>query len=769
MPEILWRKKGSELVGIEYEPLFPYFADLRSQNAFRTVTGGHVTTEDGTGIVHTAPGFGEEDHAVLKGSGVPTICPIDAECRFTPEVADYAGLFVKDADKRIIERLKAEGKLARREQVLHSYPHCWRCDHPLIYRAIGSWFVKIDPVKPKMLAANAKIRWVPEHIKNGRFGKWLEGARDWAISRSRYWGNPLPIWKCPDCGKAVCVGSRDELQELSGQRPDDLHKHFVDAIAVPCACGGTMRRIPEVLDCWFESGSMPYAQVHYPVENKKRFEEHFPADFISESLDQTRGWFYSLTVLAAALFDKPAFQNCIVSGMVLAADGKKMSKSLRNYTDPSEVIVRYGADALRLYLLTSPVMRADDLCFSDDGVKDVLKGVLIPLWNAYSFFVTYANIDGASPSEAPFRADNPLDRWILSVLEATVERAGAAMEAYELGGAIAPLTDFVDTLNNWYIRRSRRRFWKSSSDSDKAQAYSTLYRVLMRVARLAAPFIPFATEAIFRNLRGEGAAESVHLEAYPAYDASLRDVELERRMDAARKAVSMGRSLRLQFNVKTRQPLRSMAIVTRDAEERRVLAEMADMVREELNVKEVSFREDEAELVEYRAKANFRTLGKELGKDMKEAAALIEKLGQAEVARIVDGGTLPLSVAGKTVELDATKVEVSRVEKENLRVINEGSLTIGLDTEVTEELREEGDARDLVRGVQNLRKESGLEVSDRIILSVHGCGRYRKAFDSFRAFIADETLAKEIRWEEAPGAALVEGDEEAWKVSVRKA
>jgi len=783
-PEVLWRKKGSELVGIEYEPLFPYFASLRDQNAFRTVSGGHVTTEDGTGIVHTAPGFGEDDHEVMKGTGVPTICPIDAECKFTSEVLDYVGVFVKDADKPIMERLKAEGKLVRREQILHSYPHCWRCDHPLIYRAIGSWFVRIEPVKPKMLAANAQIKWVPDHIKTGRFGKWLEGARDWAISRSRYWGNPLPIWKCPDCGKTVCVGSRDELQKLSGKRPDDLHKHFVDEITIPCSCGATMRRIPEVLDCWFESGSMPYAQVHYPIENKKHFEEHFPADFISESLDQTRGWFYSLTVLAAALFDKPAFQNCIVSGMVLAADGKKMSKSLRNYTDPTEVIDRYGADALRLYLLNSPVLRADDLCFTDDGVKDVLKSVLIPLWSSYGFYVSYASIDGfdaarvASVDVAAQPPLNPLDRWILSVCEGLVKGVTDALEGYEMQDAIAPIVDFIDALNNWYIRRSRRRFWRPAEagrDSDKAEAYATLRRVLVRLATVAAPFAPFISEEIWRNLRAEGEAESIHLLDWPAYESGLRDEELERKMASVRHAVSMGRALRVQNDVKIRQPLASVHIVTRDDRERATLMEMEEILRDELNVKRVAFREDEEELVEYSAKANFRVLGKELGKDMKAAAEKIERFSAREIASLLDGAVLELEVAGRAVEITKDKVDIRRSEREGLKVLNEGSLTLALDTEITLELLDEGYVRDLVRGVQNLRKEAGLAVTDRIKLHVAGDPALKKALDAFADFVRSETLAASLSWADGPGVpggagafSDIEAGDKVWRASVSK-
>ncbi len=769
LPEILWRKKGSELAGIEYEPLFPYFAELAAQNAFRTYMGGHVTTEDGTGIVHTAPGFGEEDHAVLKGTGVPTVCPIDAECKFTSEVSDYAGRFVKDCDKDIMDRLKAEGKLAKREQILHAYPHCWRCDHPLIYRAVGSWFVKIDPIKPKFVATNQKIHWEPEHIKNGRFGKWLDGARDWAISRSRYWGNPLPIWKCPDCGKTVCVGSRAELEKLSGARLTDLHKHFVDEVTMPCSCGSTMSRIPDVLDCWFESGSMPYAQVHYPFENKEHFEGHFPADFISESLDQTRGWFYSLTVLAAALFDRPAFQNCIVSGMVLAADGKKMSKSQRNYTDPMEAINKFGADALRLYLMSSPVLRADDLCFTDDGVRDIVKSILLPLWSAYGFFVTYANIDGVEPGEAPLAATNPMDRWILSRCETMVRAVGAGLEGYDMQAAIVPMLDFIDALNNWYIRRSRRRFWRSENDGDKIEAYATLYRVLRRLSLCMAPVTPFITETMWANLRGEGAPESVHLAAYPEYDGRYRDEDPEWKMETVRKAVTMGRSLRYQHELKIRQPLAAVHLVTKDARERAVLLEMEDIIRDELNVKEVIFREDEEELVEYQAKANFRALGKELGKDMKQGAAVVEALSPKQIAGLLAGSALVIEIAGRDVELTLDKVEVRRQEKAGLRVVNEGTLTVALDAQITRALLDEGNARDLVRGVQTLRKDSGLAVTDRIRLTVFGSDDLRRAFDAFGDFVSGETLAVELRWAAVAGQLDIEAGDDSWKAALEKA
>jgi isoleucyl-tRNA synthetase len=765
---VLLRATGAHLIGIEYEPLFPYFKDAAEQNAFCTYPGDFVTTDDGTGVVHTAPGFGEDDQRVLKGTGIPVICPVDAECRFTDEVPDYAGLFVKDADKPIMERLKNEGKLVKRDQILHAYPHCWRCGSPLIYRAVASWFVNVTKIKQDMLDANYQIHWVPEHIKAGRFGKWLEGARDWAISRNRYWGNPLPIWRCAECGKVLCMGSRAELKEYSGQEPQDLHKQFVDAITFPCGCGGMMRRVPEVLDCWFESGAMPYAQNHYPFENKSFFEKHFPADFINEGLDQTRGWFYTLTVLAAALFRKPAFRNCIVSGLVLAADGKKMSKSLNNYSDPMEVVNTFGADALRLFLIHSAVVKADDLRFSDEGVKDVMKSILLPLWNAYSFFVTYANIDEVSPQSAPVNPSNPLDKWILSTVETMVAQVSAALDAYDLSRAVDPIVDFIDLLNNWYIRRSRRRFWRSENDSDKLEGYGTLYDVLKTLITVAAPFMPFMTDAIWSNLRSDDDPDSIHLASYPRPREERRDERLEYKMTVTKHAVSMGRALRSTHNVKVRQPLKTVELVTRDGEEKKVLLEMEDIIREELNVKQVIFQDNEEDLVEYEVKANFRVLGKELGKDMKAAAERIAALKHNEIQGLLDGAVLSIDVEGRSVDITAAKLDIRRIEKANLKVLNEGTLTIGLDTEITAELSLEGDVRDLIRGVQTLRKESGFAVTDRITLHLFGSERLKQAWEHFSEFIAAETLATNMVWDCVDGMKELEAGDETWLTAVEK-
>ena len=745
--EIVEERKGREYQGMGYKPLFPYFAHLKEEaGAFICVTGDYVTTEDGSGIVHTAPGFGEDDYQVLKGTGIPVVCPIDMEGRFTAEVSDWEGVFVKDADKEIIEYLRGKGLLVKRENYLHSYPFCYRTKTPLIYRALSSWFVDIQKIKQYMLDANEQIYWMPEHLKSGRFGKWLEGARDWSISRNRFWGNPIPIWKCDNSDYIEVIGSRAELEEKCGKKVEDLHKHYVDDLTWPSPDGkGTMRRIGDVLDCWFESGSMPYAQHHYPFENKEYVDSHFPADFICEGLDQTRGWFYTLTVIAAGLWQKPAFYNCITNGIVLTAEGKKMSKSERNYTDPMELVNVYGADSLRFAMMNSAVVRAEDLKFSEDSIKDVLKGLIIPLWNAYSFFVTYANLDGYEPSETAFdELDNPLDRWIISASQGFVDGVTKAFDAYDIQRACSLFIPFISDLNNWYIRRSRRRFWRSESDSDKKQAYDTLYRVLMTFIKVSAPIIPFTTEEIFQNLRSEGMCESVHLCDYPTYDERERDLELERQMSLAQKAIAMGRALRASNNLKIRQPLATLFLVDRDEEERAILSSMSEIIAEELNVKEVVIEGDESALVTYSAKANFKVLGSRLGKQMKEVASLIEAFDGQLIASILDGESHTITYSAGTVSITEAEIIVQRSEREGVKVLNDESLTVGFDTTITEELLHEGIAREIIRTVQNLRKESGFEVSDRIALRWEGEEIFSQVFASHGQTIARETLSNSI-------------------------
>jgi isoleucyl-tRNA synthetase len=617
---------------------------------------------------------------------------------------------------------------------------------PLIYRAMSCWFVNVQKIKDTMLASNEKITWVPSHLKHGRFGKWLEGARDWAISRNRFWGNPIPVWKCDNSDYIEVIGSVAELEEKSGVKVDDLHKHYVDDLTWPSPDGtGTMRRIPDVLDCWFESGSMPYAQHHYPFENKEHVDNNFPADFICEGLDQTRGWFYTLTIIASGLFESPAFLNCITNGIVLTKEGKKMSKRDRNYTDPMEVIDKYGADALRFALMNSAVVKADDLKFSEDGVKDVIKTFLLPIYNAYSFFVTYANIDNYEPSSTPFeKLENPLDKWIISTTQGLIQNVTEALDSYDIQKAAGIMVSFIDDLNNWYIRRSRRRFWRSENDSDKKMAYDTLYYVLLTVVKVAAPVIPFLTESIYLNLRTEDMPISVHLCDFPEYNEAQRDLTLEKQMSLTMKSINMGRSLRSAHNLKTRQPLSKVYLVDRSEEDREILKSMVDIISEELNVKEVLIQADESELVDYSAKANFKVLGKQLGPKMKEVAALIMKLSSQEIASILDGNTKELEYSDGTISLTEADIMVQRSEKANLKVVNENELTIGFDTELTADLLKEGVARDIVRAIQTLRKDKDFDVSDHISINYDGDSNIDTVFEEYKDYILNETLCDSL-------------------------
>lgn len=740
--QLLEELDGLKLVDLRYEPLFPYFADQKKAGAFRVCPADFVSTEDGTGIVHIAPGFGEDDYRLGQAEGLPAVCPVDEEGRFTIAVPDYTGREVKEADSDIMRRLKEEGKLVHRSTIQHSYPHCWRCDKPLIYKAISTWFVRVEKIRERIMACNQQTSWVPDHLRDGRFGKWLEGARDWAISRNRYWGAPLPIWRNQE-GEIVCAGSVAELEKLSGKKVDDLHKHFVDKIEIPSSKGGApLKRIPEVLDCWFESGSMPYAQSHYPFENKQRFEEHFPADFIAEGLDQTRGWFYTLMVLSTALFEKPAFKNVIVNGLVLAEDGRKMSKRLKNYPDPVVMLDTYGADALRLYMIYSPVVRAENLCFSEEGVKNALRHLLIPLWNSYSFFVTYARIDNWSPkstTQSP-KSANLLDRWIHSSLERLTQDVVKAMDGYDLQQAVRPFVRFIEDLTNWYIRRSRRRFWKSTDDDDKAQAYATLYEVLLRLSKIAAPFVPFVSEAIYRNLRTSDMPESVHLCDFPVSDGRERDTELEAQMDDVMAAVSLGRQLRADHNLKVRQPLRGIHVVCRDLARLERIRALVDVISEELNVKHVWFDAKESELAVFNGKPNFSRLGPRLGPLVKKAAAVIQKLDVESLSSLLDGKTVSVQVDGQTVELSPSDVIVERKPKEGLVVASQDNLVVALETDLTQELMREGLAREFVNKVQSMRKTADLDVTQRIQISYFGDDPVREAVEEYKGYIEAETL-----------------------------
>ena len=747
--QITSRLPGRELAGESYEPLFPYFAELEKQGCFRVAVAEFVSTEEGTGIVHIAPGFGEDDYQLGQELGLPIVCPVDDEGRFTAEVQDWMGVAVKEADRAIIEQLRREGMLLRSQTVRHSYPHCWRCDTPLIYRAVTTWFVRVERIKERLIRANRKVHWVPAHLKEGRFGKWLENARDWAISRNRYWGTPLPIWMSSDGKEVVCIGSVKELEQLSGRQISDLHKHFVDDITIPSQSGkGVLRRIPEVLDCWFESGAMPYAQSHYPFENRERFERNFPADFIAEGLDQTRGWFYTLMVLSTALFDQPAFLNVIVNGLVLAEDGRKMSKRLKNYPDPQYILNTYGADALRLYMVNSPVVRAEDLCFSERGVKETLRKYLLPWWNAYVFLVTYARLDGWQPAgDVHGSRFSMLDRWILSRLQRLVEEVRRAMDAYELQGAVKPLAEFIDELTNWYIRRSRRRFWKSQDDDDKRAAYETLYRVLLDLARVAAPFVPFVTEAMYRNLRSAEMPESVHLCNFPDPDMSLRDRELEESMAVVLEVIKAGRLLRSQHNIRIRQPLRAVYIAAPEDVMQRLRDMPRNLIAEELNVREVVLSSDVGSLASLSCKPQFSRIGPRYGPATGRVADLIRSLSQHQIMALSQGESVEVQdreLGSVRLTPDDVVVHVLPV-RNDLAMVSSGSIAVALDLNITEELELEGIARDFVNRVQRLRKELGLAVSDRIRMSVQGSERLLRALRDNAGYVMAETLC--VSWE----------------------
>lgn len=746
---------GARLKGWTYEPMFPYFARLEKEGAFRVLNDDYVTTGDGTGLVHLAPAYGEDDFRVCREAGMTAIAdPLDASCAFTDAVPEYAGRFCKECDRDIIRRLKAEGRLVRQSTVVHSYPFCDRTDTPLIYRAIDAWYVRVEDLRERLSRNNAAVRWMPAYVGDKRFDNWLREARDWNISRNRFWGSCIPVWiNEEDPDDRICVGSAAELEALSGQKVTDLHKHFIDGIVIR-RDGKTYRRTPEVLDCWFESGSMPYAQQHYPFEREGELERFFPADFIAEGLDQTRGWFYTLLILGTCLFDRAPYKNVVVNGLVLAEDGKKMSKRLKNYPDPAKILDEEGADALRLYLIHSPVVRAENLRFSEAGVRQVLRDLLIPWWNAYSFFVTYANVDGFDEPELA-RPDSPnaLDRWIVSSLETLVRDVTEAMDAYDLQRAVRPFVAFVEDLTNWYIRRSRRRFWKSRNDADKTRAYRTLRYALVRLSQVAAPFTPFISEAIYRNLRGASMPESVHLCDFPQADAAARDPALEERMALVQRVVRLGRQLRTGNDLKVRQPLAALHVVSAREGLRAALRGFEPLLTDELNIKAVRYGADETALADISAKADFKKLGPKLGPRMKAAAAAIAALPPGDVAALAAGRPVELAAAGgAAVRLDPGDVLLRRTPKPGMIVASEGDLLVGLETALTPALVREGLAREVVSRIQAMRKEAALEVTRRIAVTVRCGGELRAAVEEHLAYVKDETLAVSLDFADLPDA-----------------
>lgn len=728
--------RGEALVGRRYRPLFPFFEDAR--NSFRVLAAGFVDTKEGTGIVHLAPGFGEDDMEVCQAAGLPVVCPVDESGRFTAEVAAYEGQHVFDTNAAIIRELKQRGLLFKHETYVHNYPHCWRTDTPLIYKAMSCWFLRVSGIRDRMVELNQQIRWIPEHIRDGLFGNWLEGARDWCISRNRFWGSPLPVWKSddPKYSRIDVYGSLDELERDFGVRLRDLHRPGIDELVRPNpddpSGQSRMRRVPDVLDCWFESGSMPFAQVHYPFENREWFEKHFPADFITEYLAQTRGWFYTLTVLGTALFDRPPFRTCICHGVVLDENGQKLSKRLSNYPSPDEIFSSYGADALRWFLVSSPILRGNDLQIDREGhaIRDVVRLVIKPIWNAYYFFCLYANSEGI---EAKPRTDAQpvLDRYILAKTRTLVSDVTELMDAYDLPAACARITAFIDALNNWYIRRSRDRFWKHEEDQDQRDAYDTLYSVLVTLLRVVSPLLPLLSEKIYRGLTGE---KSVHLTDWPSAEPLPADPELVARMDRVRDVCSSGLGLRRSEKIRVRQPLRSLTVAGAGVED---LRPFLGLIQDEVNVKEVELTSEIERYATFRLQVNARVLGKRLGSKMQQVI-------RAAKQGLWQKGPGGIEVAGEVLGAGDFELLLQAKEGVSCQALSSNDAVVILDLELNEELEQEGRARDLVRVVQQARKEADLHVSDRIHLVLKLPPEWAEAAERFRDYVAEQTLARRL-------------------------
>ena len=781
--EVLAHFPGEAIAGTSYEPPFDYVTDY-GPRGHTVLLADFVTTEEGTGLVHTAIAFGEDDFRLGEQYGITLQNPVDLRGRFDERITDFAGQFVKAADPAIVAALDRKGKLLRAEAYLHAYPHCWRCDTPLLYYAKASWYVKTTEVRDRMLAANEEIGWHPEHIKHGRFGKWLEGNVDWALSRDRYWGTPLPIWECDssDCEDRFCAGSIADLREKGAEVPDDLHRPYIDEATFPCereGCDGTMRRVLSVIDAWFDSGSMPWAQYHYPFENEELFAERFPADFICEAIDQTRGWFYTLLAESVLLFDTSSYRNVVCLGLILDPEGQKMSKSRGTVVEPWDVIDRHGADAFRWYYFASQQPWAG-YRFSVDTVGDAVRHFLLTVWNTYSFWVLYANAEGMEPAtlgevwssgRRGEGSSGELDRWAVSRLQRTIAEVRRHLDGFDCTTAARAIAGFSEDLSNWYVRLSRRRFWEGDET-----AFATLRHCLITLSTLLAPFTPFLADEIYTNLAAGtdeeafgDSPDSVHLCDFPEADEALVDRQLEAGMEAVRLTVELGRAARAQAKVKLRQPLRRAVVVASD-EERAAIERLAEVVAAELNVKELDFVSTEAELVSYRVKPNFRSLGPRFGKNMPQVAAAVEALDAAGVAQQLEAGAeVGIAIDGKEHTLSADDINLVMEPLEGYQVEAEAGHAVALELDLDDELRREGLARELVRAVQEARKRAGLEVSDRVSLELGGDDELLEAAREHETYIAGETLATSVGYG-AAGAGertTIEGSE--LRIAVSKA
>ena len=745
--EIVREFKGEELLGTKYEQLMP-FGKVEGK-AFEVIHGDYVTLSDGTGIVHIAPAYGEDDSLVAKANGITFINLVDREGRFVEEVTPWAGKFVKKCDESICKWLEENNKLFKSERHMHSYPHCWRCDTPLLYYPKESWFVAMTKLRDKLLENNNKINWYPDNIRTGRFGKFLENVIDWGISRDRYWGTPLPIWSC-ECGHKECIGSIEELKNKGINVPEDieLHKPYIDNVHLKCEkCGKEMTRTNEVIDCWFDSGSMPFAQLHYPFENKELFDQNFPAQFISEAVDQTRGWFYTLLAISTAIFDRNPFENCIVLGHVLDKKGLKMSKSKGNVVDPFTVLDSQGADATRWHFYTASAPWLPTR-FSVDDVGEAGRKFMGTLWNVYSFYVLYAELDQFNPLQySDFVSENVMDKWIMSKLNTLVKDVDSMLDSYQITQAALAIEDFTDELSNWYVRRNRGRYWTQELTDDKIGAYVTLYRVLTTVIKVAAPFVPFITENIYQNLvvgLDKNAEESIHLCKWPEVDEKAIDKELEKEMDLAYTIVKLGRSARNGANIKNRQPLSKMLVST-DSLPRYY----DDIITDELNIKEVEFGADLSTHVNFEIKPNLPVLGKAYGKLIPAIRKEIAARNQMELAQTIqNGGVVVINIDGNEIELNKENLLVTMQGLEGYAFAGEGSIGVVLDTNITDELREEGHVREMISKIQNMRKDKGFEVADKIKLYVADNDMLLDIVKKYAEVIKKETLTQEIVYNE---------------------
>jgi len=741
--EVTREFKGEALLGLEYEQMFDFYTP--KEKAFYIVHGDFVTLSDGTGIVHIAPAYGEDDNLLGKKYNLPLINLVDVEGKFVECVLPWKGIFVKKADAKILEYLKENNVLYKAEKFEHSYPHCWRCDTPLLYYPRESWFVRMSSMRDKLIENNNKVNWMPDNVRTGRMGKFLEGVIDWSISRTRYWGTPLPIWEC-ECGHREMIGSIAELNEKGIDVPEgiELHKPYIDKVHLKCPkCGKSMDRVEEVIDCWFDSGSMPFAQHHYPFENKELFEANFPAQFISEAVDQTRGWFYTLLAISTTVFDTNPFENCIVLGHVLDKNGLKMSKHKGNVLSPFTVLENQGADALRWYFYTASAPWLPSR-FYEGAVIEAQRKFIGTLWNVYSFYILYADIDNFDPTKyEDFKPENIMDKWMMSKLNSLVKNIDDHLANYRITQGALELEDFVDELSNWYVRRNRSRYWVESLTDDKIGAYMTLYRVITTFAKIAAPFIPFVTEELYQNLVvafDKNAPESVHLCAWPEYRADQVDMDLEKEMDMAYRTVKLGRSARNAANIKNRQPLSKMLVSSKSLPEY-----YGHIVREELNIKEVELGADISKYVKFEIKPNLPVLGKPYGRLIPGIKKAIGAMNQMELAQTINNGNVvTIDVNGTEIELNSEKLLVTMQGLEGYAFAGEGEMGVVLITNITEELKEEGNVREILSKIQNMRKESGFEVADKIKIYVSGNEMLQNVITKFEEQIKRDTLAVDI-------------------------